>query len=66
MQFTSGEPLSFLQIVASGSCSLSHSEITSPSGFDHYVNISFKMQRVQIIHRTLKYSYAMMSSVKLC
>lgn len=64
MQFTSGEPLSFFQIVASLVRVVSHSEITSASVFDDYVNISLKMQHVQITHIALKYSYAIMS-VKL-
>lgn len=49
-----------------GSYYLSLFEITSLSVFDDYVNGSLKMQNVQITHRALKYSYAMMSSVKLC
>lgn len=65
MQFTSGEPLSFFQIVASLVRVVSHSEITSASVLtDDYVNISLKMQHVQITHIALKYSYVIMS-VKL-
>lgn len=59
-------PHHFADCCLLGSCYLPLSEITSFSVFDDYVNVSLKMQNVQITHSALKYNYEMMSSVKLC